>query len=208
MLNNACLPIPGTSRIPIDKNCLNNIELYWDFIQSTNATVLISSRWRLHLEGDRFNNNEGGVEYGVNGLHKVISNNENIFSYVEKSLQKLSKNNDILIIDQIPEAGWNVPSRNSRILKLNKSTKDISTSYDVYLKANQRVNSLFNNLSKEYGIEVLNTSELVCNTKYSGRCMNTINGYSLYRDDDHPSPYYSELISNEAQLRIFNYLAL
>jgi peptidoglycan/LPS O-acetylase OafA/YrhL len=199
LLHNACLPVPGTSRYPFQQKCVENKEAYWKFIQSSNATVILSARWRLHLEGPRFNNLEGGVEYGNNSLNSVISSDKNIFKYTEQFFEESAIKNSIIIVNQIPEAGWNVPNRNARMKELHGVQADITTSYKVYEDANLRVNDMFNRLMNNSRIKVISTEKLVCNTLYEERCLNTLNGKSLYRDDDHPSPLYVELIVREIE---------
>ncbi|MDC1150377.1 acyltransferase family protein [Gammaproteobacteria bacterium] len=199
LIHNGCLPVPGTTRYPVQQKCIENKEAYWRFIQSKNATVILSSRWRLLLEGPRFNNLEGGVEYGDNAVNSVISSDKNIFDYVENFFEESSKKNSIIIVNQIPEAGWNVPYRNARIKQLHGDQEDITTSYKVYKDANLRVNDMFNRLIENTEIKVVSTEKLICNTIYKERCLNTINGKSLYRDDDHPSPLYVKLIVEEIE---------
>ena len=58
---------------------------------------------------------------------------------------------------------------------------------------------MFNRLMNNSRIKVISTEKLVCNTLYEERCLNTLNGKSLYRDDDHPSPLYVELIVREIE---------
>ena len=197
LLNNACLPIPGTSRVPLDTQCLENKEKYWEFIKSTNATVILAARWRLSLEGPRFNNEEGGVEYGDNNANYVLGSNENIFTYVKDFLLEASSKNKLLIINQIPEAGWNVPHRRARIEVLHDASPDITTSYEVYKRSNHRINKIFNSISDKTNITIISSDKLVCNTRYAERCLNTLDGIDLYRDDDHPSSLFSNLIATE-----------
>ena len=78
-----------------------------------------------------------------------------------------------------------------------QSTAEITTSYNSYVDANERVIQLFERLALKPNINVLNVEKLVCNTLIEGRYMNTIDGFSLYSDDDHPSPLLSKLIANQ-----------
>ena len=204
LLHNGCLPVVGTSRIPYQSDCVKNKELYWNFIQSTNATIIISARWRLQMEGPRFNNQEGGVEYGSNAVNTVIDSKTDIFEYVEEFFINASTKNQLIIINQIPEAGWNVPDRSVRIKKLYNGDYDISTSYDLYKKSNLSVNNIFSNLQRNPRISIVRSDDIVCNTKLAGRCLNTFNGDLLYRDDDHPSPIYASLIVNKIEDSISN----
>ena len=193
LIVNACLPVLGTSRTPIQEECVRSKKDYWQFIEKTNATVILSSRWRLYLIGSRFDNGEGGIELGANGLNTVSGSNRDIFSHTENFIKGVSRKRRVIIISQIPEAGWNVPVRKAKL----QSTAEITTSYNSYVDANERVIQLFERLALKPNINVLNVEKLVCNTLIEGRCMNTIDGFSLYSDDDHPSPLLSKLIANQ-----------
>jgi len=192
LLDNGCLPVLGTTRMPLQQQCLLNKERYWELVRQTNATVILSSRWRLNLIGPRFDNQEGGVEYGDSGLNHVIDDSDNIINHVEKFISDVALNRRVIIISQIPEAGWNVPERNAR-LGFNAT---ITTSFDVYKSANDPIIKLFERLERNPNINVINVAGMICDTDIVGRCLNTIDGLSLYRDDDHPSPLLATMIAN------------
>jgi len=200
-----CFPIRGTTRKPLQVSCVQNKEEYWKFIQSTNATIVFSSRWRLNLVGTRFNNGEGGVEYGESGINVVIENEKiDILKHTFQTLEKLSKTKKIIIISQIPEAGWNVPIRAAQIRKFTPSRKvEIATSYQVYKDENKDVIQLMDKLSSVPDITVLNVQDLVCDNQVKNKCINNINGNSLYRDDDHPSPLFADMIAKWFQNEVF-----
>ncbi len=192
LLDIGCLPVLGTTRIPLQQQCLLNKENYWQMVRQTNATVILSSRWRLNLVGPRFDNKEGGVEYGKSGLNHVIDKSDDIISHVEKFISDVALNRRVIIISQIPEAGWNVPERNARLG--GKTT--ITTSFDVYKSANEPIINLFERLANNPNIDVINVENIICNTDFNERCLNSIDGSSLYRDDDHPSPLLATMIAN------------
>jgi peptidoglycan/LPS O-acetylase OafA/YrhL len=196
LIKNGCLPIIGTSRLPVEQHCVRNKQDYWQFIETTNATVILSSRWRLNLIGSHFDNQEGGVEYGGSGLNIVTEGDLDIMTHVEEFLNKAAENRNLIIINQIPEAGWNVPERSARLRKFTSYDQEISTSYQVHVDSNAQVVDLFNRLSINPNINIVNVEQMVCNTEIQGRCLNTLNGQSLYLDDDHPSPLFANIISD------------
>ena len=200
LLDNGCLPVLGTTRTPLQQQCLLNKESYWQLVRQTNATVILSSRWRLNLIGPRFNNQEGGVEYGESGLNHVIDSSDDIISHVEKFISEVALNRRVIIISQIPEAGWNVPERNARLG--GKTT--ITTSFDVYKSENEPIITLFERLANNPNIDLINVENIICDTEINGRCLNTIDGLSLYRDDDHPSPLLAKMIANSLSDNIRN----
>ena len=194
LLNDGCLPVPGTTRSPMHQHqrCVRNKDNYWKLVRQTDATVIISSRWRLNLIGPRFDNKEGGLEYGDNGLNHVIDNSNDIISHVEKFISDIAQSRRVIIISQIPEAGWNVPERNARL----RGKDVITTSFEVYKSENESVINMFERLGMNRNVEVINVENLICDTALSGRCLNTLNGSSLYRDDDHPSPLLADIIAH------------
>lgn len=199
-VQNGCLPIMGLSRIPSDKQCVENKKLFWQFIKTTNATVILSSRWRLNMIGPRFDNQEGGIEHGVSGLNYASDHDADIFDVTLDFLQEMALNNNLIIINQIPEAGWDVPKRVVKIKKFSQEKSEpITTSLDLYKEKNARVIELFSQLSKGENIQILHAETLICGTVIYNRCLNTIGGASLYRDDNHPSPMYADMIAKELE---------
>lgn len=198
LIADGCLPIPGTSRLPLLGNCLLSNQIYWDFARRVNATTILSSRWRLFLEGSRYDNGEGGVEYGGNAKNVVVNNeSSDIYAYAYSEILTLTQNSDVVVISQIPEAGWDVPSRAARLDGSNLAAfTDISTSYEVYRNKNKNVLDWLQKLDDENRIKVLRAEEIVCDS-ITQRCTNTSSGNSLYRDHNHPSPLFSSLIARE-----------
>jgi peptidoglycan/LPS O-acetylase OafA/YrhL len=200
LLSHGCFPIPQTSRKPYQTVCVNNKSEYWDFIESTNANVIISTRWRLNLIGDRFDNQEGGIEKGSNGLNYVLGTSTEILDHTKTFLQNINRRN-VFLINQIPEAGWNVPDIVA--LKPDSDLGEVSTSYSVYEYENKKIIKLFSDLKDQPHISIIEAEALVCSNE-TRRCLNSMAGKSLYRDDDHPSSLYSEIIARELEKIVFD----
>ncbi|NKI18405.1 acyltransferase [Spongiibacter sp. KMU-166] len=196
---NGCFPVPGTSRLPIVENGFHEkykSEVY-AFIEANPAPVIISTRWRLYLDGVRYNNEEGGVESGKNSQHYNVNNlDDDIYMYVESYLKEFSKGMPVVLVGQIPEAGWTVPDRIAKGIAFdNKGESDtLSTSYDVFLKKNMRVNELLDNLSDR--AIVIRPDSLVCKD-VTGRCDNQQKLNAFYRDNNHPSYVYAQKIARK-----------
>ncbi|MBF7072251.1 acyltransferase [Glaciecola sp. MH2013] len=200
LLHNGCLPIVGTSRVPLQINCIKNKKDYWDSALSTNATIIVAARWRLNLVGTRFDNTEGGVEYGDSSLNILLNSKEkhDIYEYTKLFLRTAAHKNRLILIDQIPEAGWHVPERIAKIKSFREPEGvDISTSYEVFLDQNKPIRALFAELETVPNISIIHPSQLVCNIENSNRCVNSTDSQSLYIDDNHPSPRFAEKISKE-----------
>lgn len=187
---NGCLLVKNTGRsgLSYSNSCDKTIEYIYDLLlEKENITVIFSSRWRYHLSGKRYDNGEGGIEGGVE--HKTESLNEfSIEHNIYESFSSISKKNNLIIINQIPEVGFNVLSKKFLFPK-EKHTH----SYKQFLHSNIQMNNILKNIS---GLNVFFPEEITCN-KENMRCITELNGMSLYFDDDHPSDYYSSLISDK-----------
>lgn len=196
LTHNGCFPIPGTSRMPLQKGCIANKGEYWDFALANDATIIIATRWRLHLVGTRFNNGEGGVEYDSRvGGNYVLGSSDDLATHTVNFLSNVSKTKKIIVVNQIPEAGWHVPDRVERLRVLQASEALISTSQAIYSKENEAVIDLFSRLPDINSLKIIGADALVCDTLKKERCLNTLNGLPLYRDDDHPSPIFAGMIA-------------
>lgn len=194
---NGCLPIPGTSRRPFSahESCRTYKDRVFDFIADHPAPLIIAARWRLNVEGTRYDNGEGGVELGSFAKNYVISNPKaDLVAHMEKELTALSARMPVVVVDQIPEAGWHVFNKAARRAILGAQDGEITTSYRVYLSRNATVRRLFDELAGD--IKLVHTAPLVCRES-DMRCRNTIDGLPLYRDEDHPSLILSRMIARE-----------
>lgn len=197
MTKTGCLPLPHTQRYEVkDRSCDEFKTIAFNVAKAEKATVIISARWRLNFVGPRFVNQEGGTESGVNGLTYVVGDqDQNIFDYARQKLSALAETNRVVIISQIPEAGWNVPRHMWLKGRFGKTSTPLSTSYDVYKTQNKEVLSLMSDLSLHQNISIIKAEDIICDNK-SGRCLNELeNNVSLYADDDHPSLTYADLIT-------------
>lgn len=204
LFERGCLPILQTSRQPYQEKCVNAKQGYWDLIRSTDAPLIISASWRINLLGSRFDNQEGGVDFGDSGLNVVLEFDEEILPFVERSLAAAAGERRVVLVGQIPEAGWNVPERLAKIKRLEpeRLAEEITTSYAVYLAANAPVLAMFEKLAKEPGLALVEPQLHLCDTEVAGRCLNTQDGAVLYRDQDHPSPSYAAMIAADIAARL------
>lgn len=201
-----CLPIPNTVRRPTKPHCEARKTAYWEIAKSTDATVIIASRWRANMFGKRYNNGEGGQEYGPDPVTYVRGDrNANVSTYASQYLTSAAENQKIILLSQIPEAGWNVPFRAAKLINFSSAQnfEDISTSYVIYDQQNAGVRDFLTALETHPNISVIRAEDVVCDTILPARCMNTIEGRSLYRDNNHPSPLHADMIAQHMIASIF-----
>jgi peptidoglycan/LPS O-acetylase OafA/YrhL len=194
----ACLPVRFTSRLPLanssKKMCHQFKEQVFRFLESNTAPIVLIARWRLNIEGDRYDNGEGGIEIGRNdGLNAVSDGSSNsLTQHIEEQLKVLARRHSVAALSQIPEPGWNVPKKVVQVIDSGGDPRSVSTSYDRYQLLNKRVNSLLTQVSSF--VTVIDAAELVC-SRNTQRCLNVVNGIPLYRDEQHPSKIHGEILS-------------
>ncbi len=182
-----CLPIKGVSRRTQSQTCLNFIEYLYDEVFIEGNIVVLSSRWRLNIEGTRYNNGEGGVEEGINGQVYIMEeeNNESLLNFVQQQLSDIAARSDLIIINQIPEVGIDVYKWYWR------SNSQLTHSYTEYKRQNDSINKMLHEVES---LKVINTEKLVC-SEISERCDTRLGSDILYFDDDHPSIHFAELVA-------------
>lgn len=196
----SCLMIPGTKLATPSSNtdCIQLTNKTWSLFNNNEAPIIIAHRWRPRFAGQPFDNQEGGKDnrFDTTQRYTIIGEKSTTLEkHLTKKIEEKSKNNKIIIISQIPETGWNVISQINKLRFLDHNHHiTISTRYDIYLKANKIVLKWLSTLEKKANISVLHVENIVCK-KTSNRCINVLDGKSLYRDSHHPTPLFSKLIA-------------
>lgn len=219
----ACIPAIGLIKTdePTSQCTKYNNEVL-DFLSKTKEIeiVVMHGRWPLYLEGSRFDNQEGGVEYGapayVLPLKKTVTiKSKERIKLVGKQYQKtinllLKQGKKVVLVYSVPEAGWNVPVKLAReiIFELNdtgikNSKQQLSTRFDTYkerVKATHQQLDLV--LDNKNLIRVL-PEQLFCNKQLENRCINQLkNGKPLYVDDNHLNSVGALLLSKKIILSL------
>ncbi len=190
-----CLPIPGLSRdVQAGSECDRLTEVMWPAINRVRAPVIMVVRWRLNFRGDRYDNGEGGVESGRSGQVYATEGESDIYAIARSFLEERARQSPLILVNQIPEAGWHVPRTVVKREHLYGISEELTTSYDRYKQANRPTTELL--YSVPSAKTVVEPSALVCSSE-TGRCRNQIGETLLYSDDDHPSRAFSDLISQE-----------
>jgi len=164
--------------------------------------VVLLSRWTINIEDTRFDNGQGGVEYGSNvdwyAPRFVADDDHNgVLGALRNTIDGLlSSGKYIVLVYPIPEAGWTVPLYMARasVLRKELSNYQLSTSYELYKKRHEKVISLFDSYSGDKVFKV-RPSDILCNE--GGRCLVARYGAPLYDDNNHPSAVLSELIADQ-----------
>lgn len=192
-----CLPVTGTTVLPqaANEECVAAKEQAFSYAMANPAPMILAARWRLHFDGTRYDNGEGGVELGT-PLRSVIAEpgQGDIHQFTAEKLSTIAARMPLVVVNQIPEAGWNVPSRVARFVMAGQAGGEVTTSYNLYLEKNAQVNGMLDSITGD--VAIVKADELVC-SKDTGRCAQFAQDNPLYRDEDHPSQAYGEIIAEE-----------
>lgn len=205
-----CPYVPGFTRQDyLKERCTSFVDevrsrILWPSID----VVFLAGRYTLQLQGDGFDNGEGGVEqvddagyvavrkgHEGDGPADAMTALQSGYSHAVEELIAAGKS--VVLIYPIPEAGWHVP----RELAKRRSNGDLSpltTSYERYRERNEGVFAAFDSIPDSPHLVRVYPDRVLCNTRTPGRC-ETHNGDVLYYvDDDHLSRDGARLVAAEA----------
>lgn len=193
--NLGCYPVPGVTQEPDTDSCPAFRAALDAVIEAVDAPVVLAARWRLYLTGTPYDNGEGGVD-GAYHLDIRVADAPDMAldRHLSRTLARWAETRDLVVIDQLPEPGWDVPTR---IFKRDRFTDDrapVTTSLATRRAANAPLDALLTRAEALPRLSVLRTGPLVCSDA-TGRCLAEEDGVSLYRDDNHPTPAFATRIA-------------
>lgn len=118
------------------------------------------------------------------------------------TIEKLLVSHPVHIVQPTPEMRMNVPKILAKNLLLDNGNYDLSIDYSLYLKRNERVRNLINEVAIMNDIQVLDPIPYLC---HSGRCMAQFEGRPIYSDGDHLSEFGNKLLIPMFKLAIDNH---
>lgn len=205
-----CPPVIGfkVSNVPSRCNEFNNKTL--KYLKGSNVqTVILLARWTLYIEGERFNNMEGGVESGVHAYGLPIAENNN-FINSKRRIPEIGKlyrltidallnaGKRVVLVYPVPEVGWNVPNYGAEILLHHpQRSEPVSTSFDVFKIRSQNAYTELDALNDNPNLLRIYPENVFCNTVIMGRCIAELEKKPLYFDDDHLNSIGSDILSKE-----------
>jgi len=198
----------------VHKNNLKKTECNEDYFfelktrinNEEDSIIILAGRLPVYLNGDFFDNKEGGKE-GDKFSRKFVTKNKDLT--LEKSftfeVNEILKKNKVILIYPIPEVGWRVPDKimSNKIKRLifGAEYKDVTTSYDVYRKRTSSSFVLLDELEHKNLIRFY-PHEIFCK---KSRCFTHDNENIYYHDDDHLSKYGAKLL-NDSIIKIITNL--
>ena len=216
-----CFFFPGFNKVKIktqnvDNFCHNNyfVELEEELKKYQNSVIIFIGRLPLYLSNYYFDNKEGGIEDDIIMANdtKLGKQWKNTFVSIGKyktiqtsfsdTVNKLSKNNKIILIYPVPEVGWHVPRK---ILQQNPATffsstkksnlENITTSYQVYKERTELSFKLLDSI-KGKNIYQIYPHQLFCDILIKDRCVTHDKKDIFYEDEDHLSFRGVEMLNN------------
>lgn len=211
-----CPPVTGLYRV--DKTANNECDRYnteaFERLENDPALkyVILAARFTLYYEGNRFSNGEGGVETGdpffvdgvaFKGATRTEAQRKATVSkaYVAGIKALLNRNKKVVLVYPIPEMGWDVPSYAAKQMLLGDGG-EVSTSYARYRERNRAVFEIFDSLGEQDGLVRIYPHKVFCDSFVTDRCAATVDGKSLYYDDDHLSNYGASYITGNIVSRL------
>jgi peptidoglycan/LPS O-acetylase OafA/YrhL len=214
-----CGPIPSIqlaaskyAMAATHEKCLKEYDKAYKYVSNNTVGTIVSIRWSYHLypivghiDKMHFDNKEGGIEPGKSKAKVAYTESAN-FSIGEipkiKALQDFidqlsSGKSFVLILEPVPEVGWDIPRTNLKHIILNNSPvlkTTITTSYQAYIDRNNFIISFINSLSKPNIFQV-HSSDVFCNNLIKNRCVAQSDGISYYTDTNHLSTYGANMLA-------------
>lgn len=199
-----CIALPGFIRLEksMNRGCEEFKQGMLDFARNGQTPILvITSRFPLYLHGTRFDNGEGGIETGRPGEVDVsgtadpgtAGRYDRVLQALPARIDALAQEFDIVLVEPIPEAGWNVPQMLAKKALFQGASADLSTDATRYGDRADPVLAAFDQITAPNVIRI-QSAALFC---AAGRCDNARNGLPLYSDDDHLSAPGAALVAEE-----------
>ena len=209
--HSSCIPLPGFG-FPGEKfaglnaSCSAFVADILEFMrQEEIPNLVLTSRFTKYYDGLPYDNAEGGVESGdplpIDLIDDIEGNAKfddtarrlRVLSAYSASIALLAGEFHVILVYPIPEAGWNVPLLMARKSLFGQRNQEISTSYAAFLERNGPVLDAFDRINLPNIVRV-RPDRIFCDTEL-GRCANSLDGESLYYDDDHLSDAGALLIA-------------
>ena len=154
-------------------------------------TIVLAGRWAIYAESTRYKHESGKpVQLAEGDIADTNADTrssriwERALLRTLRALEQLNKT--VVVIDSVPEVGWNTPHIIARSALLDRPVR-IAPSVDEFLARQRHVIPVFSALEQR----VLQPQKLLCE---GASCQVAINNEPLYFDEDHLSSAGSKLL--------------
>jgi len=207
----ACAPVVGYRRTDKVDECPKYNQHVQQFLFSHKEieTVILFARWPLYLEGKRFDNQQGGVEFGksiyaipVEEDLDFIKSPERISTigrlYRATVQNYLEHGKHVVLVYPVPEVGWHVPYYLAKeILFDTERLELLSTSFEVFKQRTKNANEQLDKISDHPNLARVKVEEIFCNTFMVDRCVAQMDRKPLYIDTNHLNSIGTSMLSTK-----------
>jgi peptidoglycan/LPS O-acetylase OafA/YrhL len=199
-----CLYFPKFDRIKINTKIVDdkcNQEYFQNIenklLQNKDSIVIFFGRFTLQLTGKRFDNGEGGKEQDDLRWEHFLFNKDKLEKEdsFKKSIKKISKLNNIILLYPLPEVGWKLNKMIRNSSKIDLKINNLSTSYKIF-KDRNKISFDFLDSIKNENIYRVYPHKLFCSSLVINRCITHDRTNILYQDSLHPSIAGSRMIND------------
>ena len=201
-----------------DEPCAEYNKYVFDYLKNSEIRyVVIAARWSFYIDCVPFDNGEGYVESFNSSIPclDLIVKGEKVrslehirrASVSERILQGiesyLSIGKIVILVEQAPEMGWDVPTYLAKSHIFGKNfTNQSSIDYKIVKKRNESFNLISLKLKNYQNLKIIKSENFFCNNFMMGRCVMAFNDVVFYRDGDHLSFSGSKFIVDEVLMHI------
>lgn len=193
-----CVPLLGIHQARQGyEHCLSISQGFLDYLTDHPQieTVILASRWAIYAEGKRFRNEHGHSVYLRAHDTKELSLRENkrVFARaLEQTLSSLEElGRKIVIVTQVPETEWDIPTTVARSLFLDKEIELRPFNVD-YRERQNFVDGLFRESEENYGIALVRPETELCGAVH---CSIIQDDVPIYRDSNHLTARFASSLS-------------
>jgi hypothetical protein len=188
-----------------DKCVARSRAIYKTLLQDRDVDALVLvARWSWYIHRTPFDNSHGGVgEKSNNFLAAYQQGGEGRVSllsslYEETFRSLVASGINTVVVNTIPEPGWNVPKKALYMLS-DTSLDQLSLAYDAsaFTKRNAAFDLTLAKFKDISSFRVVHPSNLFCNASVPLQCTSLMNGALMYADDNHLSYPGSALVSTQ-----------
>lgn len=200
LTHRGCYPIGGVSPSGRRDSCVRFNEALLEYVDgnAVEDVIVLSGRWSLAFEGERFDNGEGGVEKGRNSGVRPVGADRDMDEQLRRAAvtdairthlaHLLASGKHVVLVYPVPEAGWHVPNY---MLKHGRGRYDdpafASTSAARFQERAGPVMSVLDSIPDHPRLHRVKPHTWLCDNDVPGRCITQRQGSPIYKDDDHLS---------------------
>lgn len=194
----SCPPLIGIDRLDeFTGYCSEYNDLVINYIQNHTEvkTIILTARWALAADGGYYKGEEGTTIKLVDTRQEQNGPNSVLFDLgLHRTISRLLElDRTIVIVSDVPEIGYDVPSAFSIATRTGRDINQIiAPTMKEYQDRNRIVLDILNSFTIDKAVVIVDPTKALCD---ADRCYVTVDGQPLYLDNNHLSTFGSHYIS-------------